>query len=758
MKRWFFFFACALFVLFPLRVHCQSDSMVHVKEFPGGDVGTKISNAMATCNTAGGIPCILVVDASLAALPAGTMPRLCANCYLADYRHGNPLIGTAVLAVKNFASMGPRYDVTQFGAVGNGTTDDTAAIQAAFTACYDGGGGTVELPGAHTYLVSGTIYAYDTCRLEGQVGLATTSPGSLSPVQIYWDGPNTKTSTASVSSVTVVNNRTQTKPLVTAMEPGNRPSTQLALYQLQVTAANTFAANQWVEFSGCTYQGLNNVIAQVASANSNSFTAVFNSQLTAGTYSSETCTATRATVIFAFDSVEHETDSVTNVEFGDHVTGGVYNTPEGVDLYYSGRIDSGNNLSRVWFESPHYFGVYFADGGENGKIEEGSRGDGSDYYQVYWRVGGTDRLTVVDSQFGPGAPSTRGAPSAGGGFLLDNASCNGGAMTFSTDHLVTENDANMTPGLADVTMIQCPTSVVIPQFRVAMRSSGLAAPSSVTGVTILQVSPASDLAASLDLTSSQISTASNTTNAIVGIPYVSLYAQLGMTGLFSDFHYFPSLQSWGINSGALATYNQPAQILGDLYLENLFQFSVPGSLWLNSDAGFAALSSGTTLAEGTVLAPPAYFDCGTGSSCSRYAVDVVQSPGTTGTLNGGATTCTGTSGQSTITCSSGTGLMVGQYITTPAGKTRITRVNLASPSAVVVSLAAKQSNYANQAISYAAPVLGSEIQLPTKASAAPTRGTWKAGDIVENSTAATGGACLWVYGADGKWHTVPCGN
>ena len=35
-------------------------------------------------------------------------------------------VTAASLSVKNLASIGPRYDVTQFGAVGNGSTDDTA--------------------------------------------------------------------------------------------------------------------------------------------------------------------------------------------------------------------------------------------------------------------------------------------------------------------------------------------------------------------------------------------------------------------------------------------------------------------------------------------------------------------------------------------------------------------------------------------------------------------------------------------------------
>lgn len=48
------------------------------------------------------------------------------------------------------------YDVRDFGAVGDGVTKDTAAIQAAIDAASSAGGGTVELPSG-TY-VSGSIW------------------------------------------------------------------------------------------------------------------------------------------------------------------------------------------------------------------------------------------------------------------------------------------------------------------------------------------------------------------------------------------------------------------------------------------------------------------------------------------------------------------------------------------------------------------------------------------------------------------------
>lgn len=80
--------AIALFLLFPALCAAQSDNTLYVKQFAGTTVGAKVTAAQASCNPNTIIPCILVIDPSLASWPAGTMPTLCAQCSLLDYRTG----------------------------------------------------------------------------------------------------------------------------------------------------------------------------------------------------------------------------------------------------------------------------------------------------------------------------------------------------------------------------------------------------------------------------------------------------------------------------------------------------------------------------------------------------------------------------------------------------------------------------------------------------------------------------------------------
>lgn len=77
-----------------------------------------------------------------------------------------------------------RFDVQAYGAVGNGTTNDTTAIQAALTAAGAAGGGTVSIP-AGTFLVSTELKIPSRCHLTGAgmdvttIVMAATADGEL---------------------------------------------------------------------------------------------------------------------------------------------------------------------------------------------------------------------------------------------------------------------------------------------------------------------------------------------------------------------------------------------------------------------------------------------------------------------------------------------------------------------------------------------------------------------------------------------------
>lgn len=70
-----------------------TDSTVYAKQFPGATVGAKVTAAMASCNPSTSIPCIIVIEPSLASAAPGTLPSMCGHCYLQDWRNGPPSSG-----------------------------------------------------------------------------------------------------------------------------------------------------------------------------------------------------------------------------------------------------------------------------------------------------------------------------------------------------------------------------------------------------------------------------------------------------------------------------------------------------------------------------------------------------------------------------------------------------------------------------------------------------------------------------------------
>lgn len=92
---------------------------------------------------------------------------------------------TALNQAVSLTQIRPVYNVFQFGATGNGSTDDTAAIQAALTAAGNANGGIVYLP-VGTYNVSATLTIPTNVTLEG-VGKAQdiTAPTTPSSVLVW---------------------------------------------------------------------------------------------------------------------------------------------------------------------------------------------------------------------------------------------------------------------------------------------------------------------------------------------------------------------------------------------------------------------------------------------------------------------------------------------------------------------------------------------------------------------------------------------
>jgi hypothetical protein len=96
--------AAILILLSALGCLAQTDNTFYVKKFPGLTVGQKVSAAMHSCSPNTAIPCLLVLDPSLATYPQGTKPNLCSQCSLIDYRSGNAYLsvdGGAICVVND---------------------------------------------------------------------------------------------------------------------------------------------------------------------------------------------------------------------------------------------------------------------------------------------------------------------------------------------------------------------------------------------------------------------------------------------------------------------------------------------------------------------------------------------------------------------------------------------------------------------------------------------------------------------------------
>ena len=105
-------------------------------------------------------------------------------------------------------------------------------------------------------------------------------------------------------------------------------------------------------------------------------------------------------------------------------------------------------------------------------------------------------------------------------------------------------------------------------------------------------------------------------------------------------------------------------------------------------------------------------------------------------------------------------LMFGQHVSINGNTNRIiVGINASNPSAVAITLSgAGLVAFSGQVLSFSAPVISPEMQLPTKSPSAPGTGTWLQGDVLQNSGATTAGVCGWVNAGGTSWVTIPCAN
>jgi hypothetical protein len=541
--------------------------------------------------------------------------------------------------------------------VGNGVTDDTAAIQAAFNACYNGGvvpyGGVVEFPGPHSYVVSSTISAYDSCQIEGVTGSSTVGE---SPVRILWNGAAAETvSTITAFSVT----------------------SGMATF----TAANRLTAGQWVDIEGLTTASgvqMNRNIAQVSATglSSTQFEIPVNNGNIATT--SDSGTATTVNVMLALDSNARYEQSISNVEFAlaPSATAGSLQ----VDVYFGGRVDTGTHVLNTWAEQATEYGYYFALGGINVDFDKGWRCDSVGISCIYWRVAGGDSFGIANG-------TVDNASSAGGGsVMLDNSTCiNQSGIHFTSKNMKFEVNTSISSGLGVFTMYDCPSNSGLEAFWLDFENNWVSPASNAAGFNYpsLVMSPANDAALSLTIVNGAFpnGSGSNTTTRWVGLPALSRQDTFSSTSAVIPFlSYAPSINS----SGLPQSYSSPISLLGDVNLSQLWQYGTKASAFLYSDTAFAALPNGTTLYAGQIIAPPAYWN---GANGPRYALDAVYQTGTTGSPNGGLTTCTGISGTNVLTCSSAADLSSGQRINigTDTNK-KIGYVDATQASAVLVYL------------------------------------------------------------------------
>lgn len=115
------------------------------------------------------------------------------------------------------------YSVIDYGAVHDGVTDDTEAIQAAINACFNGGGGTVYFPNG-VYIIGGSL---------------VTSLNSQNPnCQLYIPLSNAATSAATIKTVKLLG-ESAPNPYFNHLENSSTPPTTGVLLKSTILGSGT---------------------------------------------------------------------------------------------------------------------------------------------------------------------------------------------------------------------------------------------------------------------------------------------------------------------------------------------------------------------------------------------------------------------------------------------------------------------------------------------------------------------------------------
>jgi len=646
-----------------------------------------------------------------------------------------------------------RYDITQFGAGAKGSTDDTTAIQAAFTACWNRGasiapgsnyGGVVVFPGAKSYVIRSTIYTYDSCRLEGSVN-------AQGPSEVRWNGPAAGI-TYNITSFTVAANSTPYYPAYSPKQPPIPPLPATITFP----TANSVRVDDWVlvsGFSSSTGISINNTVAQVVAASSDSFTVVVPFMPASTGAVIDKGTVTTINVMFASDVRSRYYEDLRDISFRNQ-RGIPKSNYAGVDFYFGSRVDSGTKVWGAWSGGALYYGFYFSQGGIDIDFDKGWRADDPGIAGIYWRVSGGDNFGIAN-----GTVSTN----SGAGVMLDNSACGQGNMVrFTSRNMGMEvENAGLAPGLGMFMLLDCPKDVFPVQFAIDMENTRTAPDRGAVNFPTIVMTPPNDLALNLNIVNGIFpnGVSPNKTERWVGIPSLTRYDASGPQGEIPSLVYAPALTS----SGNLGTnYNSQramSQCIGDCNIGQLWQYGIHASAFLYSDTAFAALPNATTLFAGQILAPPSYWlEAG-----GRYVFDVVYKPGTAGVPNGGETTCQSTNHGWQLVCSSANDLSIGQHVN--VGTVRdamITRIDATDPTGVLLTLNENAGTISTATpMSFHPPELGPEIQLPTKSRTIPNSDGWEKGDIVENGSATSNGTAAWVNvtgGKQGTWAGIPLGD